>query len=297
MAELMDSDSLLRVMSLIKIRIVQHVSPVGRNSGLAPLLLLQDGAQLSLLGPHDGYSAVIRRDAGRRWRTLPFERSDAEGHVESGRRNGCRCSDHVEFALRMSVRVDAGQTVVFLVNDGHLLLTDGADGARSPQATGVALFNFGRTAWLGRVITGQSVWLLRSDNESLVGSRIAGRMSPRDLQSVDHGQLERWVRHFRDHRTRSRGQGAPTADQFDIALLQTVIRARNAEQHQGQEQQRADDEQNLQFAQPFRFGYKWRLVSNQTAKSNSIQSICFQENTKCKWVKRLSLNLMNFIYK
>ena len=69
-------------------------------------------------------------------------------------------------------------------------------------------------------------------------------MGPRDLESLEHGGRVRDARHLRP----DGGDGAPS-DDADVALLEAVVGASDAKEKEGEEDDGADDEKDLELAQ------------------------------------------------
>ncbi len=100
----------------------------------------------------------------------------------------------------------------------------------------------------------------------LIRAGIAGGVGARDLETLEDGQLQRRLGDLGVDGAGRRREGVPPADQFDVALLQTEIGEGHAEQHQRQEEQRADDQQNLQLVQAGRRRQQRRRVQHRPAR-------------------------------
>jgi len=186
-------------------------------------------------------------------------------------------SEDIDVERSVGVRVDAGETLIIDVIIGQVRLVDqlgafrrwpsaGTDGR---TATDVTFLHFGAAARFRRIVAGQSVRMFhRCSHDELLASGITRtRVSPRNLQTFEHGWEDGVVGHLGDGRSGAGRHELGVSDQADVAVFQTEVRERHTEEHHGQKQQTANNQQNRHFRQLLRRKHrrvsqrhwKWRI--------------------------------------
>ena len=233
---------------------------------ITPFFAFQNRSQSTFLGHHQiGVTFLWSNRRRSRTGTLLIFDAESDVHVRFDAWSHHWSTEYIDIDGCMSIRIHTGQPVKFRFrvpevryrttnHNDFISILHRANRTRLAQAADIDSFNFWRTARFGWIVTRQRLWNVGRSryNQLLLRSRVAEFHSG-NLHANKHWQLYGGFWHFRYARSGSRWQQTLTADQLNVALLQTEVGASHAEEHESQKQKTTDDKKNLCSSKSFRF--------------------------------------------